>query len=173
MSKPPPSRCSAKCLLSFKWYPGPYDVPGDDEVSALRRVFLEHVYDEVQEPLERQRMMNIAEFNRVLKMAREGKLVPVKEVDPTRVPGIFEIRWRNFPVTGKNASGIVEIAKKEVRLYHSEPDKFPTHFVGHVLHVKKIFDGDKGMTTSAQDSLIDSASQIRRIGENENWRIAS
>ncbi len=112
------------------------------------------------------------EFRRRLVRASEGNLEPIDEVKPVDVdnpPPLFEIRWQGVAVTDAMEDGTLKFGEVVVRLYHSEPDRFPGYFIGHHAHEKDLGVED---INAAQDAEIATAVGWYYHGDPTDWGIA-
>lgn len=165
-----PSRCSAKQLLAFRWYGFP-TADANDDFDVATGAFvqaLSNVTGRVWNPYNL--AMVKSEFRKRLAAAREGRLVPVDQVKPVDIvnpPPLYEIRWQGVTVTNRDPTGNIRHDEVLVRLYHSEPEVLPLHFVGHHIHEKSI-DGD---AYSDQNAEIEIAKRFYDAGEPHNWGV--
>ncbi|TFD41767.1 hypothetical protein E3T37_03690 [Cryobacterium sp. TMT2-10] len=110
------------------------------------------------------------EFERRIEKAKRGQLRPVAEVkavDVENPPPLYEIRWQTINVTSV-VDGVSIFGKALVRLYHSEPDTVPGHFIGHHIHEKDLV----GDVNDAQDQEINIAKKFYDSGQPAFWGIA-
>lgn len=154
--------------MSFRWYGFP-TADADDDVEVATSAFvqaLSSVTGRLWNPYNL--AMVKAEFRKRLAAAREGRLVPVDEVKPVDIanpPPLYEIRWQGVTVTNRDLSGKTSHDVVLVRLYHSEPDILPLHFIGHHIHEKSV----GGDVYAEQDAEIEIAKRFYDAGEPHKW----
>lgn len=145
---------------------------GDDVETAVGVLFSAVSRDgRVWNPFAAQ--MTRSEFKRRLQKAEQGKLRPVDEVKPVDVrnpPPLYEIRWQGINVTSLASDGTQTFGEVAVRMYHSEPEAVPGHFVGHHAHEKDI---DAADVNAAQQAEIRTAIGWHDHGVSSNWGIAA
>ena len=109
-----------------------------------------------------------------LERAARGELEPVDEVkgvDEENPVPLYEIRWQNVAVTDQSPDDPSQQIHSEVqvRMYHSEPDVLPHHFIGHHVHEKNVADGVD--VYQLQDDEIAVARRKYDAGEATTWGI--
>lgn len=114
--------------------------------------------------------MAAAEFKQLITVAEAGLLVPdrqVKAVDINNPPPFFELRWQGISVQEINHEGNLVDRRLIVRMYHSEPDEAPMHFIGHHIH-EKVISGDASVWL-LQNEEIATAVGFYRSGISTKW----
>lgn len=166
------SRCSCRGVLGFYWWGEPLQPTLSAEDAAAL------AFANIMKPAGRiwtiySWSMVKAEFLDRLGEAQLGRLVPVDHVkdivrgDPA---DLFEIRWQFDVLSGRPIGDPVE-ETIHIRLYHSEPGRHQTCFVGLHIHQKAIVLGDDLRTRDLQNIEIDRAIDRHDDGDPVDWGI--
>ena len=156
--------------MGFRWYGYPSANAGED-LDVATDVFMAAISPPGRLWNPWAERMARAEFRDRLKAASRGELVPIDEVKPVdddNPPPMYEIRWQGISVTNKVGDDVSHQTVL-VRLYHSEPDIRPGHFVGHHIHEKDV--ASPGVY-GRQDAEIAVAKRFYDAGEASAWGIA-
>ncbi|EPR76917.1 hypothetical protein ADILRU_0756 [Leifsonia rubra CMS 76R] len=82
---------------------------------------------------------------------------------------MYEIRWQSIHVSAF-VDGVTSHMNIIVRLYHSEPESHPGHFIGHHVHEKDLA---AGHIYRAQDEEIGVSKRFFDSGIPISWGIAT
>ncbi len=167
-----PSRCSSAKPLTFRWFGFPPCEPHEDNIDAAVEVLMAKVTPPGRVWNPWSGTMVKREFRHRIVHASKGELVPVDEVKPVDVanpPPLYEIRWQDINVTDRLEDGTQRFGKVAVRMYHSEPEEAPGHFIGHHAHEKDLTATD---VNAAQNEEIATAIGWYRQGRDSKWGIA-
>ena len=154
----------------FRWYGYPTAGVGDD-IDVATDAFMTAItpVGRVWNPWSG--AMVREEFRDRIVAAERGELEPideVKSVDEENPPPLYEIRWQGISVTDIQ-NGVQRHGTILVRLYHSEPEVLPRHFIGHQIHEKNVETDD---VYGAQDAEIAIAKRYYDAGERIAWGVA-
>lgn len=159
------SNCSKGLPVDFYWYG--CDDP-DGHLAAANAALMVAIDGPTRRWNPYNSAMVRAEFRGRLRLAAEGRLVPVEQVKPidqiagAQAADLYEIRWRDLAIT-EQEGGVVRYLNIEVRLLHAEPVRLGVAAVGLHAHEKLVFPGDAARTKMAQDDEIREA--LRRYNE--------
>ena len=165
------SRCTQGKPLTFRWFGEPTAHVGLDIETVLFK-FEKIIRAKGKIADEYSLIMACAEIRNRIERAAEGRLRTthqVKWVDQRNLPPIFELRWQGISI-----SFLSELRKDRhqtllFRMYCSEPEAFPEHFIGHHLHEKVISDPERIWILQNREIAI--ARDLCERGVETSWGI--
>lgn len=165
------SRCSNGAELRFHYFDW-VSRPDVEAIDAAVGAFMEAITTDTRRWNIYNRSVAKAACKKRLERAVRGELTPVEEVkgvDEENSAPLYEIRWQNVAVTDQSPEEPSQLVFSEVqvRMYHSEPDVYPEHFIAHHVH-EKVVDDDSNIY-QLQDDEIAVARRVYTTGENVKW----
>lgn len=173
---PPPysvSRCSLGSPVMFRWFGYPSAPPGAD-LEVATEVFLRAVFPSGVEPDPHETAVVGSLSRHRIRNAMRGALrtpYETKAIKPAYEPPLFEIRWQGLGSAQRLLAKGGKRVPTLIRMYYSEPDSAPHHFIGHHIHEKTVTPGVD--IRRLQNAEIDIALGFYYQGEQTTWGILS
>jgi hypothetical protein len=173
---PPPysvSRCSLGSPVMFRWFGFP-SAPLGADLEVATDVFLRAVFPSRVEPGSHETAVVGSLFRHRIRKAMRGALrtpYETKAINPAYEPPLFEVRWQGLGSAQRLLAKGGKRFPALIRMYYSEPDSAPHHFIGHHIHEKTVTPGVD--IRRLQNAEIDIALGFYYQGEQTTWGILS